>query len=99
MNRSDLIASLATRFHEIRAEDIDFSTKLILEAIGKALARGDRIEVRGFGSFQRSYRPPHVGRNPLSGDEVEIPGKFRPYFKPGKCLREKIDATRDSSMR
>ena len=92
MNRSDLIATLATRLREIRPDDIEVSTKLILDAMTQALAKGDRIEVRGFGTFSLKYRPPRLGRNPLSGERVQVPAKFRPHFKPGKELREMVDA-------
>lgn len=95
MNRSDLIAVMATRLREIHRDDIAVSTKLILESISQVLARGGRVEIRGFGSFQLNYRPPRIARNPLSGEEVHVPAKYVPLFKAGKGLREIIDATRD----
>jgi integration host factor subunit beta len=73
MTKSDLIAELARRFPQLVAKDADMSVKMILDAMAEALARGDRIEIRGFGSFALNYRPPRVGRNPKSGDKVEVP--------------------------
>ena len=93
MNRSDLIATMATRLCEIRRDDIAVSTKLILESISQVLAQGGRVEIRGFGSFQLNYRPPRIGRNPMSGEEVHVPAKYVPLFKAGKGLREMIDVT------
>jgi integration host factor subunit beta len=58
-----------------------------------ALARGGRIEIRGFGSFALNYRPPRIGRNPKSGDKVQVPAKYVPHFKAGKELRERVDFT------
>jgi len=64
---------------------------MILDAMTDALARGDRIEIRGFGSFALNYRPPRTGRNPKSGDKVHVPEKYVPHFKAGKELRERVD--------
>ncbi|MEF8754999.1 MAG: integration host factor subunit beta [Accumulibacter sp.] len=92
MTKSDLIAELARRFPQLVAKDADLSVKMILEAMAEALGRGDRIEIRGFGSFALNYRPPRVGRNPKSGEKVEVPEKWVPHFKAGKELRERVDA-------
>lgn len=67
MTKSELIARLAERFPQLVAKDADFAVKMILDAMSEALAKGDRIEIRGFGSFALNYRPPRVGRNPKSG--------------------------------
>ena len=91
MTKSDLIARLAERFPQLVAKDADFAVKMILDALSEALARGDRIEIRGFGSFSLNYRPPRVGRNPKSGDKVSVPEKWVPHFKAGKELRERVD--------
>ena len=64
---------------------------MILDAMSEALSKGDRIEIRGFGSFALNYRPPRVGRNPKSGDKVSVPEKWVPHFKAGKELRERVD--------
>ena len=91
MTKSELIARLAERFPQLVAKDADFAVKMILDAMSEALAKGDRIEIRGFGSFSLNYRPPRVGRNPKSGDKVSVPEKWVPHFKAGKELRERVD--------
>ena len=91
MTKSELIARLAERFPQLVAKDADFAVKMILDAMSEALVRGDRIEIRGFGSFALNYRPPRIGRNPKSGDKVNVPSKWVPHFKAGKELRERVD--------
>lgn len=91
MTKSELIARLAERFPQLVAKDADFAVKMILDALTSALVKGDRIEIRGFGSFALNYRPPRVGRNPKSGDKVQVPEKYVPHFKAGKELRERVD--------
>lgn len=91
MTKSELIAQLAERFPQLVAKDADYAVKMILDAMTDALARGDRIEIRGFGSFALNYRPPRTGRNPKSGDKVHVPEKYVPHFKAGKELRERVD--------
>ncbi len=91
MTRSSLVARLSARFPHLMARDTELAVRLILDAIGDALAEGSRVEVRGFGSFALSYRPPRVGRNPKSGDQVVVPAKHVPHFKAGKELRERVD--------
>ena len=92
MTKSDLIARLAERFPQLVAKDADYAVKMILDALSEALAKADRIEIRGFGSFALHYRPPRVGRNPKSGDKVSVPEKWVPHFKAGKELRERVDS-------
>ncbi len=92
MTRSDLVAKLAERFSQLTQRDTEFAVKTILDAMSDALARGHRIEIRGFGSFSINRRPPRIGRNPRSGEQVTIPEKLVPHFKPGKALREAVDA-------
>ena len=91
MTKSELIARLAARFPQLVAKDADFAVKMMLDAMTAALARGDRIEIRGFGSFALNYRPPRTGRNPKSGEKVLVPEKYVPHFKAGKELRERVD--------
>ena len=91
MTRSELIERLAEQFPQLVAKDAEFAVRTILEAMARTLASGQRIEIRGFGSFDVSYRPPRVGRNPKSGEKVLVPGKRVPHFKPGKDLREQVD--------
>src|ERR1700704_820838 len=91
MTRSDLVIQLAERFGQLTPRDTEFAVKTILDAMASALARGHRIEIRGFGSFSINRRPPRVGRNPRSGEQVVISEKLVPHFKPGKALREAVD--------
>ena len=91
MTRSELIVALTSRFPGLVAKDAEIAVKEILEAIGSALARGDRVEVRGFGSFGLNYRPPRTGRNPKSGELVNVPGRSVPHFKAGKEMRERVE--------
>jgi len=93
MTKSDLIGQLAGRFPQLLAKDADLSVKTILDAMSEALSKGDRIEIRGFGSFALNYRPPRVGRNPKSGEKVDVPEKWVPHFKAGKELRERVDGS------
>jgi len=91
MTKSELIARLAARFPQLVAKDADLAVKVVLDAMTAALSRNDRIEIRGFGSFALNYRPPRVGRNPKSGEKVNVPAKHVPHFKAGKELRERVD--------
>lgn len=90
MTRSELIQTLAERFPQLTRKDADIAVQEILDAIGRSLANGDRVEIRGFGSFGLNFRPPRTARNPKTGVPVEVPGKWVPHFKPGKELREKV---------
>ena len=91
MTKSDLIAKLAARYPQLVAKDAELAVKMILDAMASNLAKGNRIEIRGFGSFGLNYRPPRTGRNPKSGDKVFVPEKYVPHFKAGKELRERVD--------
>ena len=90
MTKSELIEILAQRQAHLKGEDVDLSVKALLEMMGGSLANGERIEIRGFGSFSLHYRPPRLGRNPKTGESVALPGKHVPHFKPGKELRERV---------
>ncbi|ATD67979.1 MULTISPECIES: integration host factor subunit beta [Luteimonas] len=90
MTKSELIELLTQRQAHLKGEDVDLAVKAMLEMMGGALADGDRIEVRGFGSFSLHFRPPRTGRNPKTGDAVALPGKHVPHFKPGKELRDRV---------
>ena len=91
MTKSELITRLAERYPQLIAKDADFAVNTILEAMADSLSVGQRIEIRGFGSFALSTRPPRVGRNPKSGERVLVPAKRVPHFKAGKELRERVD--------
>ena len=92
MTRSDLVEELAARFSQLAHRDAEHAVKTLLDAMSDTLACGNRIEIRGFGSFSINRRPPRMGRNPRSGESVAIPEKRVPHFKPGKALREAVEA-------
>jgi integration host factor subunit beta len=92
MTKSELIESLVSSQNQFGYRDVELAVKTILEQMVQTLAAGERIEIRGFGSFSLHYRPPRVGRNPKSGESVTLPAKFVPHFKPGKQLRERVNA-------
>lgn len=91
MTRSELIESLAQRFPALTRADAAAATEVVLSAIGEAVASGDRVEIRGFGSFSTHVRPPRLGRNPKTGEKVPVPAKKVIHFKPGLELRERVD--------
>jgi len=91
MTKSELIEALAARQNHLAFNDVELSVKSVMEQMSHALANGERIEIRGFGSFSLHYRPPRMGRNPKTGSAVALPGKHVPHFKPGKELRERVN--------
>jgi integration host factor subunit beta len=91
MTKSELIEKLGDKLSHLSARDVEQSIKEILELMAQSLSKGDRIEIRGFGSFSLHYRAPRVGRNPKTGESVELSGKYVPHFKPGKELRERVN--------
>jgi len=91
MTKSELITKLAARFPQLVVKDAELSVKAILDAMADKLTAGERIEIRGFGSFSLNYRPPRLGRNPKTGAKVQVPEKYVPHFKAGKELRERVD--------
>jgi len=91
MTKSELIEILARKQPQLNSKDVELAVKTIMEHMAQVLANGERIEIRGFGSFSLHYRPPRVGRNPKTGDSVELGAKYVPHFKPGKELRERVD--------
>jgi len=95
MTKSELIAQLAQELPHLSAKDANYSVRELLDAMADALAHNQRIEIRGFGSFALNYRPPRAGRNPKSGEQVQVPGKYVPHFKAGKELRERVDSVSD----
>ena len=92
MTKSELINRLAERYSAAGGKRCGIRCQDHLDAMTNALATGQRIEIRGFGSFALNSRPPRIGRNPKSGDKVMVPEKRVPHFKPGKQLRERVDA-------
>lgn len=91
MTKSELIEALAKRQTHLAFADVELAVRTLLDHMGEALSEGERIEVRGFGSFSLHYRPPRIGRNPKTGEAVALPGKYVPHFKPGKALREAVN--------
>jgi integration host factor subunit beta len=90
MTRSELISRLSERFLHLTLSDAGLSVKCILDTLSERIAAGDRVEIRDFGSFCVSIRPPRVGRNPKTGKRVEVPAKPAPHFKAGLELRERV---------
>ncbi len=91
MNKSELIERIVDQQQQLSVRDVELAVKTMLEHMTQILASGDRIEIRGFGSFSVSYRAPRVGRNPKTGESVELGGKYVPHFKPGKELRDRVN--------
>ncbi len=91
ITKSELIENIAAKQNHLAYKDIELSIKSIIEQMSTSLAKGERIEIRGFGSFSLHFRPPRIGRNPKTGDAVSLPGKHVPHFKPGKELRERVN--------
>jgi integration host factor subunit beta len=91
MTKSELIDRITERHPELSNKDIELAVKTILDTMSQALSQGDRIEIRGFGSFSLHFRNPRIGRNPKTGESVNLKGKYVPHFKPGKELREQVN--------
>ena len=93
MTKSELIEVLARKQPQLAYRDIELAVKTILEYMSSSLSSGERIEIRGFGSFSLHFRPARSGRNPKTGEPVSLPAKYVPHFKPGKELRERVNNT------
>jgi len=91
MTKSELIERIAKKQPHLPYKDVELSVKTLIEQMAQKLSTGNRIEIRGFGSFSLHFRPPRVGRNPKTGEAVSLSGKYVPHFKPGKELREKVN--------
>ncbi len=91
MTRSELSQLLARKFPQLTLADANMSVKTIIDAIANRLTEGGRVELRGFGSFSLNYRPPHKGRNPKTGERVDVPAKYVPHFKPGLILKNNVN--------
>jgi len=97
MTKSELIEAIAREQSHLAYRDVELAVKCMIEQMSQSLASGERIEIRGFGSFSLHYRPPRVGRNPKTGDSVALAGKYVPHFKPGKELRERVNERHESA--
>ena len=91
MTKSELIENIARRQDHLPYKDVESAIKALIDRMVQTLADGDRVEIRGFGSFSLHFRPPRVGRNPKTGEPVPLDGKYVPHFKPGKALRERVN--------
>ena len=91
MTKSELITQLSEKFSQLVHKDAELSVKTIIDSLGNTLSNGGRVEIRGFGSFRLNHRPARLGRNPKTGEKVNVPEKFVPHFKPGKELKIKVD--------
>ena len=91
MTKSELITLLSDKFSQLVHKDAELSVKTIIDSLGDSLRKGGRVEIRGFGSFSLNHRPARLGRNPKTGEKVNVPEKFVPHFKPGKELKIKVD--------
>jgi len=99
MTKSELIEVIAANQQHLAYKDVELAVKTLLEHMSEALSSGERIEIRGFGSFSLHHRPPRIGRNPKTGEPVALPGKYVPHFKPGKEMRERVDDARHRPIR
>ncbi len=95
MTKSELIEALAKSQPHLALKDVELAVKCIVDQMCDTLSSGGRIEIRGFGSFSLHHRPPRVGRNPKTGESVSLTEKYVPHFKPGKELRDRVDASRE----
>jgi integration host factor subunit beta len=97
MIKSELIEKLAAGNPHLMHRDVEKIVNVIFEEITSALSRGDRVELRGFGAFSVKHRPARIGRNPRTGDQVEVSEKYVPYFKTGKELRIRLNPPEDGA--
>lgn len=95
MTKSELIEAIGRKQAQLPYKDVELSVRTLIEQLAQALATGERIEIRGFGSFSLHFRPPRIGRNPKTGEAVALSGKYVPHFKPGKELRERVIGSTD----
>ena len=95
MVKSELVQALKEKLPELQLRDVELALNCILRQLADALVQGERIEIRGFGSFDLHHRAPRIGRNPRTGEAVNLPAKVAVHFKPGKEMRDRVDAARD----
>lgn len=91
MIRSELLQALAKENPELRIEDVERAVDTFFDEVAEILAAGGRVELRGFGAFSTRQRDARKGRNPRTGDTVDVPQKRVPYFKPGKEMRARLN--------
>ena len=95
MVKTELVKVLKEKLPELQQRDVELAVSCILAQMSDAITKGERIEVRGFGSFDLRHRPSRIGRNPKSGESLSLPAKARVHFKPEKEMRDRVDAARD----
>jgi len=98
MTKSELIERLIDQHPQLSVKDVELAVKTMLDHMTEALAGGDRIEIRGFGSFSLHYRAPRIGRNPKTGESVSLDAKYVPHFKPGKEMRDQVNDSLNASI-
>lgn len=91
MTKSELVEIIASRQTQLSVKDVELAVKTIIDQMSNALSSGQRIEIRGFGSFSLHFRAPRTGRNPKTGEAVNLGAKHVPHFKPGKELRDQVN--------
>lgn len=91
MTKSELVEIIAAKQTQLNIKDVELAVKTVIEHMSQALSQGNRIEIRGFGSFSLHFRAPRTGRNPKTGDSVSLEAKYVPHFKPGKELRDQVN--------
>lgn len=93
MTKSELIEKMASKYAHLPAKQVEAAVREILDMMSQTLVDKDRIEIRGFGSFSLHYKAPRIGRNPKTGESVNVGAKYSPHFKPGKELKERVNAS------
>jgi len=93
--KSELVRALNEKLTELQIKDVELALNCILGQLADAIVQGERIEIRGFGSFNLHHRPPRVARNPKTGEAINLPAKVALHFKPGKEMRDRVNAARD----
>jgi integration host factor subunit beta len=97
MNKSELIKRMCDKLDQLTRRDVDLAVQTIIDTMSESLAYGERIEIRGFGTFSNHYRKPRSVRNPKTGEVgINKPGKYVPHFKPGKELKRRVDDAKDT---
>ncbi|MFT6030598.1 MAG: integration host factor subunit beta [Oleiphilaceae bacterium] len=91
MTKSELVEIIASKQTQLSVKDVELAVKTLIDLMSNTLSSGQRIEIRGFGSFSLHYRASRLGRNPKTGESVSLDAKFVPHFKPGKELRDKVN--------
>ncbi len=99
MTKTQLIEALAKKQEDLTHQDIRVAVDIILNCMIEGLSAGKRVEIRGFGSLTLRYRPPRRGRNPKTGESVEVAGKYFPHFKPGRELKQRVNILPETSGR